>query len=238
MSATFDPDAGVLRLSHAALSVLARLASEPNHPELIDHAIARPLAALRGAGILGPSGIHPDVRPLARAIGSPVARLTLDLAEPGTVWEASGWTDDTLLVLAVPARDTPDAFDLMADVVGAGADLISDLVALPPVTEAADLHLRAHAETLRRLLEDPDAPPHPDVPGPLLRLVRQLHARWRLTVSRTGDDATDTVELLDCGDQGLWRISTPDPTGSVDLTPTTAVEVRRRLAEAVRSGQP
>jgi hypothetical protein len=238
LTVTFDPDAGVLRLSHATLSVLARLASEPNHPDLVDHAVAPPLAALRGAGILGPSGIHPDVRPLARAIGSPAARLTLDLAEPGGVWQALGWADRTLLVLAVPARETPDAFDLMADVLQVGADLISDLVGLPAVADAAELHLQAQAETLRGLLDDPNEPLHPDVPRPLLRLVQQLHARWRLTVRSTAEDAADSVEVLDCGDQGLWRLSAPDATGTVDLTPVTAVEVRRRLGEALRVALP
>jgi hypothetical protein len=231
MSAIFDPDAGILRLSHGALSVLARLAADPNHPDLLDHAVAPPLAALRGAGVLGAGGIHPDVLPLAAVIGAPLARVELELAEPGFAWQARGWVAPALIVVAVPVKEAVDAFDLVADAVESGADLISELVTLPAVadTDGTD-PIRVHADVLDQLGTEPAA----DVPAEAVRLLDQVNARWRLTI-HSGTDRVDALEILDAGEAGLWLQSPGDANGLVELAPVTAVEVRRRIAGLLRS---
>jgi hypothetical protein len=198
----FDPDAGVLRLGHAALSVLARLASDPTDPALRDHAVAPPLAELRAAGILGPAGIHPDVRPLAEVLGSPGAVLELAIdgggAEPV---RARGWVTAALVVVAVPAGD--GAYDLVAESTPEAPTLLGDLAGLPSGF-AADM-----AEVVV---------PGPDVAAALGTTVR------RTLLVEVGDAL---LEVVDTDDLGLWERSTD---GS-RLVPTDAAGVRRRLGE-------
>lgn len=255
---TFDPEAGVLRLSHAALSVLATLAADPTAASLIDHATAPPLAQLRAAGIVGPAGIHPDVRPLATVIGAPRARLDLQVAERGTAWQAPGWADRALVVLAVPAPDVEGAYDLVADAPASAPDLLADLVglssALPdpstgnPVWEAIDAGVvSVDAAVLDALLSGSNgdaAPPGTDVPIALRRVVTALRARWRLTVREPSGarvevpDATEAVreihgarvEILDAGGSGLWLVDGPDAIGTLELTVISPAEVRARTA--------
>lgn len=206
-SVVFDAEEGVLRLSHPALSVLARLAADPSDPALRDHAVAEPLAALRGAGVLGRGGIHPDVAPLAQAVGT--ARLTLEL----TVTEADasrahhGWVTPQLAVFAVPAGR---AFDLVADRPEAVADLVGDLVGLDLASAGSD------AEAL--------------VVGgaEFHRLMDALHRQWRLSV-HDGEHARH-LEVYDAGSAGLWLLDDTEGEAST-LRPTTGPDVRRRVHE-------
>jgi hypothetical protein len=222
---TFDPEAGVLRLS--------------------DHATAPPLARLRAAGVVGPTGIHPDVRPLATVIGAPHARLDLHVAERGTAWDAPGWASRDLVVLAVPAVDAEDAYDLVADLPASAADLLADLVglsgALPHPSAATPAWESPGARTgpvsvegaaLDALLPgrvDDVAPPAG--PAALRRLLAGLRARWRLAVREPGDGA---VEVLDAGELGLWLVDGPDEAGALELRVSSPAEVRTRTAALLR----
>lgn len=247
----FDPEAGVLRVSHAALSVLATLAVDPTSPSLTDHATAPALAQLRAAGIVGPAGVHPDVRPLAAVIGAPQARFDLDLAERGSAWRAPGWVSTGLVVMAVPAHEVEDGFDLVADVPASAADLLGDLVglstglsdprALPSTSDrgapvTADLPSTLRSETLEALLsgETEDGRLAADVPPAVGRLRTALRAHWRLAL-REQPDAT--VEVLDAGESGLWIVEGPDAAGTVHLDPADAPRVRAAVAELLRTAQ-
>lgn len=207
-SVVFDVEQGVLRLSHAALSVLARLAADPSDPALRDHAVAEPLAALRAAGVLGRGGIHPEVAPLAEAVGR--ARRTLDLTvtERNTARVHHGWLTPPLVVLAVSAGQT---FDLVADHPRAFADLVGDLVDLPAASEAGEAE-------------------GPVVEGHALDTVLDaLQRHWRLTI-HDGEDSR-AVDVYDAGPAGLW-LGEPAAEPTV-LGRTSTAAVRRRLLEAV-----
>jgi hypothetical protein len=243
MTLIFDPDAGVLRLPHGALSVLARLAAEPTHPDLVDHAVAPPLAALRRAGIIGAEGIHPDVRPLAEVIGGPAAVLDLHLTQRAAAWRVRGWVAPQLLVMAVPTQDDPSTYDLVADVPSVGGELIGDLVRLPVLAAAAGAPIRTTARTLEALFAETDATAleptagsavELDVPDGLADLLAGLHAHWRLSVRRSvevggSEEVGGPVEVLDAGDAGLWLVETGGGGGMVALVPVTAVAVRERV---------
>src|SRR5680860_1516171 len=77
MGSAYDPDAGILRLRHAALSVLARLAVDPTDPSLRDHDVAPLVAELRTLRILTERGIDPPVAPLADAVRGAALRWRL-----------------------------------------------------------------------------------------------------------------------------------------------------------------
>src|SRR5690625_1123603 len=113
MTTTFDPDAGVLQVRHAALSLMARLAVDPTDPALIDHAVAEPLAELRQAGILTSSGIHPAVAPLASAIGTAVTRWGLATDDHGKTADHPVWIHPDLAVVGVPGAE--QTWALMGD---------------------------------------------------------------------------------------------------------------------------
>lgn len=104
---TFDPDAGVLRVRHAALAVLALLATEPVSPRLHDHAVAEPLAELRAAGLVGAQGIDPAVAPLAHAIGA--ARRSADIvaSDHGAIHRARLWIGPEAPVPQAPVPQAP-----------------------------------------------------------------------------------------------------------------------------------
>jgi hypothetical protein len=213
MTTTYDPDAGVLRVGHAALSVLARLAVAPTHPSLTDHATAPPLAELRQAGILGPAGIDPAVRPLAEVVGAPAATLHLLVEGSGGVWRCRGWATGALLVLGVPAPDEHEAYDLVADAPAQASALLSELLGLPS-GPAAPLGPVAHdGGSYADLLADG---------GPAAELPGAPRFRWEIAVRGASEDV---VELVDLGDAGLWRAA-GSADGRVVLTPTDAAAVR------------
>jgi hypothetical protein len=226
----FDPERGVLRLGHAALAVLARLAVAPTDPSLVDHATASPLAELRAAGLVGPVGIHPDVRPLAEVMGAPAGVLDLTLREGATPPRAVRlWLGAGIVVAAIPADD--GAFDLAADGRGQAADLVGDLVGLtaqpapvaPPVEIAADdldvlLVGGAPADTPSTDAPSTDAPFSPAVAA---------RALWRLA------GTAGVLEVLDAGDEGLWRVEPHE--AALRLVPADAAAVRAAVRALVAS---
>lgn len=235
MTTVFDEEAGVLRLGHAALSVLARLAVAPTDPDLVDHATAPPLAALRSAGIVGPGGIHPAVRPLAEVMGAPSAVLDVVGESGGALRSARGWVGRDLVVLAVPADDGADAWDLVADARSEAAALVGDLVGLAPAPPVAGASaVKVDEEALAAALAGvPVVPPLPAALGMDLRM------RWHVSVRSAdgardgpdaGDDAVDAVSVVDAGAAGLWLAESPPGSHVVRLTATDPAAVRTRLA--------
>jgi hypothetical protein len=198
MPTEFDAEAGVLRLGHAALAVLARLAVDPTDRSLTDHATAPPLAALRSAGIVGPAGIAPAVRPLAAVLGAPRAMLDLELHEGAIIQRARGWATDDLVVLGLPVPTGEDAWDLVAEVPGEAPALIGDVVGLVPGPPAAAEAVAIDVATAEALLGGPAA--SAAAVDPRLRAIADgVRVRWRLAVRDVGD-----LEVVDAGDAGLW----------------------------------
>lgn len=241
----FDSEEGVLRLSHTALSVLARLAVDPVDPALVDHAVAEPLAALRRSGVIGPAGVHPAVAPLARAVGRAHQTLELTVADRSDTRVHHGWLASDLLVFAVPAGD---AFDLVSDEPGAVADLVGELAGLQPI---------AGAETTASLLVDGDGldtlvrrgagateadvravaahPPVGELAAAVAAMVNAVQSQWRLTVHARA--RTRLLEVYDAGPDGLWLAEPADDPLLEDrllsVCGVSAARVRQRVRELV-----
>lgn len=218
MTTHYDPEAGTLRLGHAALSVLARLAVSPTDPSLTDHATAPPLSALRRAGIIGPGGIDPAVRPLAEVLGAPQASLALGLDDGVSTRRCRGWATSRLLVLGVPAETEQEVYDLMADVPAEAGGLIGELVGLAPAPPTAADPVALSGEAFADLLAGTAV----DALG---TAVGQPPVRWQLEVRGAADGR---LEVLDAGAAGLWRVEAGDG-DAVVLHPVDAAAVRARI---------
>ena len=242
----FDPDAGVLRLRHGDLAVLAVLAAEPASTRLHDHAVAPHLATLRSTGLLGPGGVEPSVAPLAAAVGAARAAGTLEADDHGQPRRARLWVGETLAVVgvALPAGEAgEDTYELMADAPDRLVDLLGELVGLgtappPPVpgevaVDAAGLAglLAAGprvdpAEVAAAADRDPDDP----WVGALRDGLVGAPLRWRLHAQRDGQAPGSLLDLtvLDAGAAGLWRVRWDAPRAAVAAT--TPAEIRADLA--------
>lgn len=226
MTTEFDPDAGVLRLGHAALAVLARLATAPTDASLTDHATAPPLAELRRAGIVGPGGIDAAVQPLAVVVGAPTARLDLVLDAGADSQRCRGWATRDLLVLGVPAPTTDESYDLVADVPAEAGDLIGELVGLVSAPQVPGDVLELDSAAYAALVAAGPAPGPSAAAGDAGPLAGAVRARWRLGVRAGGEER---LEVLDAGDAGLWRVQQIGD--RVDLVPADAAALRRRVRD-------
>jgi hypothetical protein len=103
-----DLEAGVLRLSRPALEALATLTAEPARPLPVVPPAETTLDALERAGLVGPTGLHPMMAPIAAAVADPVVRIRFDRLGPGTPVECPGWISPHVAVLAVPGPDGLD----------------------------------------------------------------------------------------------------------------------------------
>ena len=236
----FDPAAGVLRIRHAALAVLARLATAPTDIRLHDHDIAPLVAEFRGAGLLGAAGIHPDVAPLAQAIGSAHTVGDVTATNHGTLMGARLWVAGDLLVVGVATTVPPHTYELMADEPRAGELLLSDLVGLgsapePPDGVGRELALEAFdglvAADAAVEPEDVARALGPDADGAWARALadglRGSPVRWRLIAHRDGGRLLD-MEVLDAGASGLWLAERGD--GTAVVAQVTPRAVRERFA--------
>ena len=249
MGTHFDPDAGMLRVRHGALAVLALLATDPTSTRLHDHDIAPRLAELRAAGLVGAQGVHPDVAPLAAAVGSAQTNADLFALDHGRPRRARGWISGALAVIGVATDDDPHTYELMADAPRRLPELVGELVGLgtapsPPVPgrqrldeEAFDALLAADTAVTLSVVqaalapgdsesqagEDPDA-----FAAALTDGLRGAAVRWRLVARPIGvQQPSLDIEVLDAGSAGLWlaRRGTEGVTvGAVD-----AAEVRDEL---------
>lgn len=240
MTTTFDPDEGVLRVRHAALAVLARLAVDPTDTRLHDHDVAPVVAELRGAGLLGGSGIHADVAPLAAAIGQARTVGKLTSLDHGIRRRARVWVGEELVVAGLAPADAPEAYELMADTRAAAVPMLAELVGLgvapDPVVAgsrrldaaAFDALLEAHhavgasdvAAALGTPADDPWA-------RALTDGLRGSALRWRLS-ARHGDEVIADCDVLDAGRSGLW---VADRSGDeVEIRAARPDDARERLA--------
>ncbi|QBI21765.1 hypothetical protein ER308_20855 [Egibacter rhizosphaerae] len=242
---TFDPEAGVLRVRHAALAVLALLATEPASQRLHDHAVAEPLAELRRAGLVGRGGLEPAVAPLAHAVGA--ARLVADLvaSDHGTTHRARLWLGPEaegageLAVVGLALPDDPDTYALMADVPGQAPALLAELVGLGTVSDPpVEGSRRLPAEAFVALVaadEGLDRDEVLTVAGDdefgraLADGLKGAGLRWRLTV-------VDGPELwvLDAGASGLWLAHREETDASVIVRPVSGVAAREAIGELLR----
>ncbi len=241
----FDPDAGVLRLRHGDLAVLAVLAAEPASTRLHDHAVAPHLATLRGTGLLGPAGVEPSVAPIAAAVGAARVSGTLEADDHGQRRRARLWVGDALAVVGVAMPEDgsgEDAYELMADTPERLSDLLGELVGLgtaPPPPVAGEIALDAvalagllaagprvgHADVAAALDRDPDDP----WVGALRDGLVGAPLRWRLQAQREAEPPGSLLDLtvLDAGAAGLWRVRRTALRAAVAAT--TPGEVRAAL---------
>jgi hypothetical protein len=103
-----DLEAGLLRLSRPALQALATLTAGPAAPLPVDPPAEATLGALESAGLVGPTGLHPVMAPIAAAVADPLVRIRFDHLGPGTPVECPGWISPDVAVLAVPGPDGLD----------------------------------------------------------------------------------------------------------------------------------
>src|SRR5680860_229799 len=132
MGSAYDPDAGILRLRHAALSVLARLAVDPTDPSLRDHDVAPLVAELRTLRILTERGIDPPVAPLAEAVGGASSTFTIEVDDHDELRRYRGWLGQALGVVAeqaVSGDQLADADALAAVVARGTAATLADVTA-------------------------------------------------------------------------------------------------------------
>lgn len=232
----FDPDAGVLRLTHGDLAVLVILAADPASTRLHDHAVAGHVTTLRRVGLLGAGGVHPAAAPLAEAIGSAQRTAHLHATDHGTTRQARLWISGDLAVVGLAAEDDPSVSELFADTPARLPDLVGDFVGLghaPTPTDTAAV--TADPAALAAALAAQAAVTREQVAAAVDRQADDpwvlaawgglagSAARWRLT----DDDGTD-LEVLDAGRSGLWEILWSSATATVAAT--TPAAVRTRLA--------
>lgn len=248
VTAVVDPERGVLRLDHAALSVLTTLATRPNDPALRDHAVADVISALRRSGLIGAAGIHAEVAPLMQAVGRAHRTLELAAVDHGVGRSVRVWVGEGLLVAAIVGDDA--AYQLMADRVAAGSELLAELVGLSPASQP-DIAGVAHV-SLARMRELLDGGPEAVDPASVLladprlgdpgdewvQALRQLSVgagtHWTLIDSRAG---AFLVQVIDAGRAGLWRVVPQDDSGHEDrgvLALTTPLEIKAYLDQLIR----
>jgi hypothetical protein len=246
----FDPQAGVLRVRHAALSVLARLATEPTDTRLHDHDVAPLVAELRGARLIGPGGIHPDAAPLASAIGDAHTVADVVAHDHGTVRGTKVWVDVDLAVVGVATAEDPHTYDLMADWSAAAPSLIAEVVGLGVAPEPP---VRGDRTVRAEVWDDLLAADASVVPGEVAAAVgartddpwtvalaaglRGAAFRWRLAAKRDGAHLCD-IDVLDAGRSGLWLAERDGAVVRVRATDAAAVVAHLGRLADVRAAAP
>lgn len=230
----YDPESGMLRLRHATLSVLARLAVAPTDPSLQDHDVAPLVAELRALGILTPRGIEPAVAPLAETVGGASTTFRVELDDHGRVHRFRGWLSPVLGVVAAEVPGTDD-HELMADVPAMVPSLLADLVGLgaaaePPVEGTRLVDAQSLAAVVARgtavTVEEVAAAigdAEPVWVRALTDAVRGAALRWQLRTGRR------QLDVLDAGRSGLWMLQQVDA-HRTRVTPTTTPELRAVMA--------
>jgi hypothetical protein len=241
--AEYDPEGGVLRLDHAALSVLATLAVRPTDPALHDHAVAPVVDVLRRTGLLGRRGVPGDVAAMVSVVGRAERAYRLVAHDHGHIRAARVWAGGDLAVVGV--EDGEGAYALMADRLAAGADLLTELVGLAPAPEPAVTGTgTVRADALLELLAAPSAPvdltaavvhaPNEHWVPQLRRVALAAPVHWVLWES-AGPAPGPVLVVVDGGGEGLWcgapaPAADASPPPCLQLGPTTPHEVRHRLA--------
>ena len=235
-----DLEAGVLRLSRPALQALATLTGGPAAPLPVDSPAETTLGALESAGLVGPTGLHPVMAPIAAAVADPVVRIRFDHLGPGTPVECPGWISPDVAVLAVPGSDGLDEIlavetsflpARLAALIGLGPRPVPRL---PPGSVRADIGLlEALLSGLVATAEDVRRHVGPVVPQALVdaavAISDGIRLHWRATTT-WGDPArpaTRTHEVVESQAGTFWVVHR-DFAGT-ELTPISPTGVWRLL---------
>jgi hypothetical protein len=234
-----DLEAGTLHLSRRLLEALGAFSGgatgRPDPPS------GATVKALRGAGLLGPTGLHPTLLPIAAAVADPVVRLRFDHLAPGPIVECPGWVSPDVAVFAIPDDDngldeilavgTTFLAARVAALVGLGprpdaARLPGSIPADPGLLEGAMSGLIGSSEDVRRHLG-------PAVPGAWVDALVGLRAgprmHWRVTTNWAGSSGPQTrlIEVVESLDGTLILVARVG--SAAELTAVTPTELWRLL---------
>jgi hypothetical protein len=190
--------------------------------------------------MLGPTGLHDMLVPIAAAVADPLVRIVYHRLGPGPATESPGWITPDVTVLAVPGEDGLDEIlsfgtsflvARLAALVELGprpdaAPLPGSLKVDPGLLEAAFTGLVGSAEDVRRHLG-------PAVPGAWVDAIVGLRAgprrHWRVTTSwgAASNPGGRSVEIVESADGTLLLVDRTDR--GAELTAVTPTAVWRLL---------
>src|SRR5690349_21702824 len=101
-----DPEAGTLQVRRPLLLALGAFSGGATGRA--DPPSGATVKALRAAGMLGPSGLHDMLVPIAGAVADPLVRLAFDDLGPEPPAECPGWITPDVTVLALPGPEGRD----------------------------------------------------------------------------------------------------------------------------------
>ncbi|HEY0398998.1 MAG TPA: hypothetical protein VGF00_11455, partial [Acidimicrobiia bacterium] len=101
-----DAEAGRLQMSRSLLLALGAFSGGATGRA--DPPSGVTVKALRAAGMLGPTGLHDMLVPIAAAVADPLVRVTFDHLGPGPVADGPGWITPDVTVLAMAGDDGLD----------------------------------------------------------------------------------------------------------------------------------
>ena len=233
-----DVEAGTLSVSRPLLLALGAFSGGATGRA--DPPSGVTVKTLRAAGMLGPTGLHDMLVPIAAAVADPLVRITFDQLGPGPVTEGPGWITPDVTVLAVPGEDGLDEIlsfgtsflvARLAALVGLGprpgaGALPGSLKVDPGLLEAAFTGLVGSDEDVRRHLG-------PAVPAAwvdaVVALRDGLRRHWRVTTTwgAASNPGHRSVEIVEITDGTLLLVGRTDR--GAELTPVTPTAVWRLL---------
>ena len=233
-----DAEAGTLQVSRSLLLALGNFSGGATGRG--DPPSGASVKALRAAGMLGPTGLHDMLVPIAAAVADPLVRIAFDHLGPGPVAESPGWITPDVTVLAVPGEDGLDEIlsfgtsflvARIAGVVGLGprpdaVALAGSLKVDPGLLEAAVTGLVGSAEDVRRHLG-------PAVPAAWVDAIVALRdgprRHWRVTTrwGAAGSPRGRSVEIVENRDGTLLLVGRVG--SGTELTAVTPTAVWRLL---------
>lgn len=233
-----DAEAGTLQVSRSLLLALGAFSGGATGRA--DPPSGVTVKALRAAGMLGPTGLHDMLVPIAAAVADPLVRITFDHLGPGPATESAGWITPDVTVLAVPGEDGLDEIlsfgtsflvARLAALVGLGprpdaARLPGSLKADPGLLEAALTGLVGSADDVRRHLG-------PAVPAAWTDAIVALNdgprRHWRVSTSwgAASNPGARSVEIVESRDGTLLLVGRTER--GAELTAVTPTAVWRLL---------
>lgn len=226
-----DLEAGTLQLSRPLLLALGAFSGGATGRA--DPPSGVTVKTLRAAGMLGPTGLHDLLVPIAAAVADPLVRLAFVHLGPGPMAESPGWITPDVTVLAVPGEDGLD------EILSFGTSFLvarlAHLVELGPRPGAAllpgllkaDPGLLAAALTgLIRSADDVRRHLGPAVPAAwidaILALLDGPRRHWRVTTSwgALANPQGRSVEIVESRDGTLLHVGGGRGTELTAVTPT------------------
>jgi hypothetical protein len=233
-----DAEAGTLQVSRSLLLALGAFSGGATGRA--DPPSGVTVKALRAAGMLGPTGLHDMLLPIATAVADPLVRIAFDHLGPGPLAESAGWITPDVTVLAVPGEEGLDEIlsfgtsflvARIAGLVGLGprpdaTDLPGSLKVDPGLVEAALTGLIGSVDDVRRHVG-------PAVPaswtGAIVALRDGPRRHWRVTTSwgAASNPQGRSVEIVESGDGTLLLVARIG--SGAELTAVTPTAVWRLL---------